>query len=226
MAQKPEKAKTNKGVDRTMSVTQTDFFELVQDHHAVKHFNPGYKLTQQELMEVIAVAAKAPSAWNLQHWKFLAFTGQSAKEKLLPVAYGQKQIVEASAVVAVLGDLKANWNAESVYKSAVETGYMTEKVKSNLMEQIENAYSNGSAFPRDEAIRNASLAAMQLMLAAKAKGLDSCPMGGFDSDALIAAFAVPSRFIPVLLIAIGKGAARAHPSSRLPVEQTIVWNSF
>ncbi|MBD0381538.1 hypothetical protein ICC18_15530 [Paenibacillus sp. WST5] len=45
-----------------------------------------------------------------------------AKEKLLPVAYGQKQIVEASAVVAVLGDLVANRNAESVYRSAVEAG--------------------------------------------------------------------------------------------------------
>lgn len=205
---------------------QADFFTLVQDRHAVKHFDPNYKLDEQEIMEMIAAAVKAPSAWNLQHWKFLAITEQSAKEKLLSVAYGQKQIVEASVVIAVLGDLEANRNAESVCSSAVEAGYMTEEVKSNLMKQIEAAYSNGPAFPRDDAIRNSSLAAMQLMLAAKANGLDSCPMGGFDSEAFNAAFAVPPRFIPVLLVAIGKGTIPAHPSGRFPVEQTIDWNGF
>ncbi|MBB6732088.1 nitroreductase family protein [Cohnella zeiphila] len=206
--------------------TQADFFRLVEERHAVKHFDPSYKLNEREIMEMIAAAAKAPSAWNLQHWKFLAIMEQSAKEKLLPIAYGQMQIVEASAVVAVLGDLEANRNAEPVYRSAVEAGFMTEEIKSNLMKQIDDAYSKRPAFPRDDAIRNASLAAMQLMLAAKAKRLDSCPMGGFDSEAFIAAFAVPSRFIPVLLVAIGKGAVHAHPSSRFPVEQTIAWNGF
>ncbi len=210
-----------------MSVNmQTDFFALVQDRHAVKHFDPNFMLNEKEIMDMIAVAAKAPSAWNLQHWKFLAITEPSAKEKLLPVAYGQQQIIEASAIVAILGDLEANRNAESVYRSAVEAGYMTEGAKSYLMEQVKAAYSNGPAASRDDAIRNASLAAMQLMLAAKAKGLDSCPMGGFDSEAFVAAFAVPPRFIPVLLVAIGKGTVPAHPSVRLPVEQTIAWNGF
>lgn len=206
--------------------TQTDFFTVVQNRHAVKHFDPNHSLNEHEILDMIAVASHAPSAWNLQHWKFLAFTERTAKEKLLPVAYGQKQIIESSAVIAVLGDLEANRNADSVYRSAVEAGYMTEEVKFNLMKQVQEAYSNGPAFQRDEAIRNASLAAMQLMLAAKARGLDSCPMGGFDHEAFVAAFAVPSRFIPVLLVAIGKGAVRAHPSGRLPVNQMVTWNGF
>ncbi|WP_259391603.1 hypothetical protein [Paenibacillus sp. 1011MAR3C5] len=42
----------------------------------------------------------------------------------------------------------------------------------------------------------------------------------------MAAFAVPSWYIPVLLVAIGKGVAPAHPSDRIPVEDTIIWNSF
>ncbi|MEK5056965.1 hypothetical protein BK126_18425 [Paenibacillus sp. FSL H7-0326] len=66
----------------------------------------------------------------------------------------------------------------------------------------------------------------QEIMTAKAKGLDSCPIGGFDSDAFNAEFAVPSRYIPILLVAIGKGTVCAHPSSRFPVEQTITWNSF
>ena len=97
-----------------------------------------------------------------------------------------------------------------------------------MITQIEEAYAEveSSSYRRDEAIRNASLAAMQLMLAVKAKGLDSGPMVGFDADAFVKAFHVPARFIPVLLVAIGKAAKPARPTSRLPVEQTIVWNGF
>jgi nitroreductase len=80
--------------------------------------------------------------------------------------------------------------------------------------------------PREEAIRNASLAAMQLMLATKANGLDSSPMGGYDVDRFIKAFNIPSRYVPVMLIAIGKAAIPARPSTRFPVEKTIVWNGF
>jgi len=67
---------------------------------------------------------------------------------------------------------------------------------------------------------------MQLMLAAKAKGLDSCPMGGYDADRFIQEFNIPSRYVPVLLIPIGKAITPARPSTRISVEKKIVWNSF
>ncbi|WP_199615298.1 nitroreductase family protein [Paenibacillus alkalitolerans] len=207
-------------------VTQTDFFTVVRERHSVKHYDAAHKLSEQEIKELLEIAAGAPSSWNLQHWKFLAITDQAAKEKLLPIAYGQKQVVEASVVVAILGDLQANLNAEAVYGAAVQAGLMPENVKSALIGQIENAYANVPAVPRDEALRNASLAAMQLMLAAKAKGLDSCPMGGYDAGQFVEAFNVPPRYVPVMLVAIGKAAAPARPTSRFPVEQTIVWNGF
>lgn len=60
--------------------------------------------------------------------------------------------------------------------------------------QIEQAYANNAGWARDQAICNASLAAMLLMLAAKAMGLDSCPMGGFDPNQLVKAFAIPDRY--------------------------------
>lgn len=108
----------------------------------------------------------------------------------------------------------------------VVAGLMPEEVKSSLIAQVEGAYANDSRVPRDEAIRNASLAAMQLMLAAKVIGYDTCPMGGYDAAALIEAFDVPSRYIPVMLVAVGKAVRPARPSTRLPAERTIVWNRF
>lgn len=208
------------------SIKQTDFFTVVQERHSVKHFDGTYALSEQDIKELLEIASSAPSAWNLQHWKFLAITDQTVKEKLLPIAYGQKQVVEASVVVAILGDLQANQNSEAVFEPAVRLGQMPEEVKSTLIGQIEQAYASIPSFPRDEAIRNSSLAAMQLMLAAKAKGLDSCPLGGYDTNQLIDAFNIPPRYVPVMLVAIGKAAIPARLSDRFPVEHAIIWNGF
>lgn len=203
-----------------------EFAAITQARGAVKHFDRSYRMSREEVEELLGMANQAPSAWNLQHWKYIAVVDQEAKDKLLPIAYGQQQIVEAAVVIALLGDLQANLNADAIYSESVERGWMKEEGKNHLIAQIEAAYAGMPSLPRDEAIRNASLAAMLLMLAAKAKGLDTCPIGGYDALAFTQAFHVPERYIPVLLLPIGKAAAPAYPSSRFPVEQTVVWNSF
>lgn len=203
-----------------------DFNTIIQNRGAVKHFEPAHKLDELQIKELLELANRAPSAWNLQHWNFIVITDDEAREKLLPIAYGQEQIMNASVVIAVLGDLEAYRNADFVYDPIVKSGEMSMEAKSNLIEQIVMNYDRGDDVARDEAIRNASLAAMQLLLAAHAKGLDSCPMGGFDHAQFIEAFHVPQRYIPIMLIAIGKAASPARPSSRLPIDQSIVWNQF
>jgi nitroreductase len=209
-----------------------DAASLFLRRRSVRHFDPAHRLEEREILELLELAGRAPSSWNLQHWKFLVFSEPEAKAKLLPIARGQRQVVEASATIAVLGDLEANLNARKVYGPAVKAGlrdaYAGYDSYAAMMAQIEEAYAVNLAAPyrRDEAIRNASLAAMQLMLAATAKGLDSGPMVGFDAEAFVRAFRVPPRYIPVLLVAVGKAAKPARPTTRLPVEETVVWNGF
>lgn len=204
---------------------QQDPISILKERHAVKKYDSTVKMSKQEIKELIDLTQSAPSSWNLQHWKFLVFEDQAAKEKLLPIAYGQQQIVQASIDVAILGDLEANKNAEAVYTEAVQKGYMTQEIKNTLIQQIERAYQNPQV-ARDQAVLNASLAAMQLMLSAKAMGYDSCPMGGFDVQKLVDAFQIPPRYIPIMLISIGKADQPAYPSTRFPAEQVTVWNTF
>ena len=194
--------------------------------HAVKKYERGVVIPEAELNEILELAAAAPSSWNLQHWRFLVITDQANKDKVLPIAYGQQQVSDASATIIVLGDTEANKNAPLVYDAAVQAGAITQEVRDTLVGQIEGAYKGNPAIGREEAIRNASFAAMQLMLAAKAKGYDTCPMGGFDAAALVQELNIPSRFIPVLMITLGKAAAPAHPSGRFPLSQLVVKERF
>lgn len=205
--------------------TQQDFFKVVDERHSVKTYDESVKISKEEMTKLLEIAGKAPSSWNLQHWKFMVIDDQSLQQKLLPIAYNQQQVVQASAVIAVLGDLEANKNVDKVFGPAVAAGLMPEDVKNTLAGQISNAYTYPQV-ARDEAIRNASLASMQLMLAARAMGYDTCPMGGYDAAKFVEAFEIPSRYVPVMLISVGKAANPARPSGRLPIDEIAVWNKF
>lgn len=209
-----------------MQTTQQSIFQVMNDRHSVRVYEKGYVISDAEIEEMLAATIQAPSSWNLQHWKFLVVKSEEMKQKLLPIAYNQQQVADSSFTVVVLGDLEAEKNAERVYGEAVEQGFMKEEVKNTLVGQIKNAYASFPTFGRDEAILNASLAAMQLMLAAKAKGYDTCPIGGFNKAQFVQEFNVPERYIPVMIITVGKAAKEAHASSRFPVSEVSVVDTF
>ncbi|MGD6815909.1 nitroreductase family protein [Metabacillus sp. 113a] len=205
-----------------MTTIAEDLLTLMEDRTSIRHYDPSEAISKAELTSILESAVKAPSAWNLQHWNFMVFHSDEAKERLHPIAYSQNQIIESSAVIAILGDLEANKNVEQVYSPLVEAGHMSKEIKETLAGQIHGAYEN-PVYARDAAYSNASLAAMQLMLAAKAKGFDTCAIGGFNGEAFIKEFKVAGRYVPVMLISVGKAAKPAHKSERISLDQVAEW---
>ena len=199
-----------------------DLFAVIDERKATRQYDANATISKDELRAIVAAAVKAPSAWNLQPWHFLIIHGKEAQRRLQPIAYGQQQIIDASAVVVVLGDLEANRNTHAVYDPLVREGMMMEEVKQQLAKQIEEAYAT-EQYARDAAFQNTSFAAMQLMLAATAKGWATCPIGGFSPDRLREEFHISNRYVPTLLITIGKASAPAHHSIRLPIESVSTW---
>lgn len=199
---------------------------IMQSRSSVRAYEKGKTIPIATLQDILKLAATAPSSWNLQHWKFIVVQDQQIKERLLPIAYSQQQVVDASAVIIVLGDVQANKNAEMVYGEAVKGGYMTEEAKGALLKNIERAYASSETVGVHEAIRNASFAVMQLMLAAKAYDLDTCPMGGFDPIALRQELNIPDRYIPVLMLTLGYAAKPAHPTSRFDLKDLVIKDKF
>lgn len=208
-----------------MSVSTSNQWEVLKDilesRGSVKRYDTTYELPTGELEQILEAASLAPSSWNLQHWRFMVFQGKEEQAELAKLAYNQPQVSESSAVVAILGDLRADLVAEQIFSPVKEAGFLTEEAYQNLINNISVTYQDGRR-ARDEAFLNASLAAMQLMLTAKAKGLDTCPMGGFDRAAFVEKYQLDKRYAPVMLISIGKPAQSARPSSRMKLDQLIL----
>jgi nitroreductase len=80
---------------------------------------------------------------------------------------------------------------------------------------------------RDEAMRSCGMAAMTLMLAAQEMGYDSCPMDGFDFDAVSQLLNLPADHVPVMFVALGKPLQEAFPrGGQLPLDEVMVLNQF
>ncbi len=199
-----------------MIQTQADIFF---DRHAVKEYDPQFKMTQQELSDLISKANQAPSAWNLQHWKYLVIHSDEAKEQLLPISFYQKQIIDSSATIIVLADRESQKQAEPIFSKDVAEGRMTEEIKELLTNQVNKAYESAE-YRFESGILNASLAAMQLINAATLAGLGTCPIAGFNRTELIKQFNIEERYLPILLVSIGKTMKEPRKTSRQSVEET------
>ncbi|AET57203.1 nitroreductase family protein [Paenibacillus terrae] len=203
------------------------FFDVIRERRSVRSYDPEIKISREELTEILRQATLAPSAANLQPWRFLVIDSPELKQKLLPIAFNQQQVVEASAVIAVLGDLECYKLAEKIYGMAVNAGYMPAETAQSFVERYIGMYSSMSP----EAIRqivytDGGLVSMQLMLVARAKGYDTVPMAGYDQTKFVEAFDVPERYAPVMLIAIGKATKPGHPTVRLAVDDVAFFNEI
>ncbi|MEK8130557.1 nitroreductase family protein [Paenibacillus filicis] len=204
-----------------------DFLNLVRERSSIRHYDPNFKIEESEIREILEAAALAPSSSNLQPWRFLVIQDQAAKQELFPIAFSQQQVLDASAVIAVLADKLAYKNADRIYSGLVKLGAMNEDVKTKYVAGIHQNYGNLSETRSLKiAATDGGLVSMQLMLAAKAKGYDTVPMGGYDADKFVEAFGVPENYVPVMLIAIGKGVKASYPKTRLPLDEILTWNKY
>lgn len=203
----------------TLTKEQSAATENMLSRHSVRAYKPGVTMPEEDLKRILELASSAPSSWNLQHWRYLVIRDEANKQKLLPLTYNQQQVADASVVVILLGDLQANQSAGEVFSKSPEA------VRQAMIGQIEGAYTSPQN-ARDEAIRNASLAGMQLMLAARALGYDTVPMGGYDRGAVIREFGIPERYLPVMIIPIGVAAQPARATERFPLEQIVINERF
>jgi len=69
---------------------------------------------------------------------------------------------------------------------------------------------------------------MLFMLAAKERGWDTCPMIGFDPEAIREILNIPDQYVPAMMITIGKedlSGQRAR-GYRKPVGEFVSYNQF
>lgn len=206
-----------------------DIVEIIKNRRSANKFMEHIEIPKKDLEEIFSLVKYAPSAFNLQHAHYIVVTDSAKKEQIYEAANRQYKVKTASAVIVVLGDTKAYQQAAGIYEGMKNLGILSKQEYDLMVEDVVKFYeSRGTEFQKEEAIRNASLSAMQFMLIAKDKGWDTCPMIGFDPTILSQLLKIPEQYIPVMLITMGKAdASSERPRGyRKPTSQFVSYQSF
>lgn len=203
-----------------------DFKEILRGRRSIRNYDTSVKISKEEMEEIFEEATLAPSSINMQSWRFIVIESNEGKATLAPLAkFNQIQVETSSAVIAILGDLNNFEYSEEIYSKAVELGYMPLEIKERQMSKIANYVATlDPRVNRETVLIDGGIVAMQLMLVARSHGYDTCPIGGFEKDKIVEAFNLDKeRYVPVMLISIGKAAESGHKSVRLPINKIAKW---
>lgn len=199
-----------------------DLFDAVNARRAVKKYDPAHKLSEAELNKLVESAILSPTSFNIQNWRFVAVTDPALRAELRKAAWDQAQVTEASVLFVLTADLKA-WDKqpERYWRNAPAA------TRDWLVGAIRQFYQGREQVQRDEAMRSVGLAGQTLMLAAKAMGYDSCPMIGFDPDAVAKLINLPADHVIGMMIAVGKGIEPARErGGQLALSEVLIRDKF
>lgn len=195
------------------------FLELNKKRHAVKEFNDK-PVDYKDLRTAIEIATLAPSAHNVQPWKFVVVDEKKSDLAVNLPALNKKQVEQAQYVVAIFTDTDLVQRARKIARIGRKN--LPDDLIGYYMETLPPRFANMEAQEKGEYLAlNAGLVAMNLVLALTDQGISSNIILGFDKSTTNDVLGIDKRFRPELLITIGYSDLKSEPSYRLPVDEII-----
>ncbi len=205
----------------TPSVIVGSAIALIEERASTNRFDPTRGVTEAEITDLIRLATRAPTAYNLQNWRFIAVRSAERKAVLRALAYDQAKVTEAAVTIIVCGQRPDADRLPDRLRTFVDSGHMPVAMADAWTRSARAQYADPQT-ARDEAVRSASLGAATLMHAAAALGLASGPMVGFDAAGVARAFDLTEDEVPVMLLAVGHAAPGNWPQKpRRPVTELL-----
>ena len=199
-----------------------DIKEAILTRRSVKHYDPDHTMTKEEIRTLMEHAILSPTAFNLQHWRFINVEDKELRQEIREASYGQAQVTDSSMLLVLCADLNA-WekDPQRYWRHAPK------EVQDFMLPAIEGYYTNHHQGQRDECFRSVGIAASTIMLMAKGMGYDSCPMDGFDFDKVARIINLPHDHVIVMMITIGKKLQEARPrSGQLELDEVLFKDKF
>ena len=167
------------------SVSNEVLLQQLNWRYAVKKFDPTRKISAEDWHALEEVLILTPTSYNLQPYKFVVVTNQEIKERLLPYAWNQKQVVDCSHLVVIAGKTNLTGaDVENYLQRVVDVRNVTRESQDDyarvLHEFTSKLETNDKTF--EWAARQVYLALGFLLTASALRGIDTCPMEGFVSS--------------------------------------------
>ena len=169
-------------------------------------------IPEADLRELLRLAGRAPSAYNVQPWRFVVVQTPELKAQLSAAAYGQQQIVRAPATIVIYSDMASALERmdESVHPD------MPQDKRDAAVASFRGMFANQTVDERESwGVGQAYIALGYLLLLAEAKGFATSPMLGFEPDKVKTLLGLPAHVRIPALVSIGYPAEEGFRPHRL-----------
>jgi len=212
--------------DRTSEKTLS---QAIKDRRATPGFLPD-PVPESDLKKILEAGLSAPSAYNLQPWRFVVVREAEQRARLRQAAMNQPKVEEAPVVIVACADLEG-WRGgdlDEIIRLAQQHGYGDEARHASMRKNIANFFStpgNAGGLAPDFAVwanRQTMIAFTTMMWMAEVLGYDTAPMEGFYEDQVKATLGIPAHVRVVALLAIGhiKGEDKRF-AGRFAMQRTV-----
>ncbi|MFN8586618.1 MAG: nitroreductase family protein [Candidatus Eisenbacteria bacterium] len=197
----------------SVAAPQLSVTEAIRHRRSIRAYETG-AIPQADLDAILEAAALAPSAFNLQPWRFVVVRDPAVKAQLAEAAYRQPQVTAAPAVVVLYTDMA---DTLATLDELVRPGTPPEKA-AKFTGMIRGIFEPQTEEQRETwAANQGHIALGFLLLAAEGHGYATSPMGGFEPDKVKALLGLPAHVRIPALVAIGRAAEDGLPHHRQPL---------
>jgi len=168
-----------------------ELLELMKGRRSIRAFDPDKDVSPEVVDRLLEAAVWAPSAGNVEPWRFVVVRDQVLRRALARAAYGQSFVGEAPVVIAVAADLD---RAAQAYRDRGRELY---------------------------AVQDTAAAIQNILLLAHAMGYGTCWVGAFNEREAAEALRLEPGLRPVALIPLGVPAEVPGPPPRRPLREVV-----
>lgn len=182
---------------------------------SIRAFEP-QPIPREDLDGILDVVRLAPSAFNVQPWRFVIVETPELKAQLAAAAFDQRQVHSAPAVIVLYSDMQ---DALATLDEVIHPG-MDAVQRATTRQTILRSFQAQSTDQREAwGAAQAHIALGYLLLAAEAHGYQTSPMAGFDAEAVKHLLNLPENARVPALVAIGRGTEEGFPHHRHALER-------
>ena len=189
--------------------------EAAEQRRSIRAYTPDV-VPAEDLAEILRVTSLAPSAFNLQPWRFVTVETPELKERLAAAAYGQRQVSSAPTVLVLYTDMADTLaNVDEVLHPGMDAAK-----RASAREGVLRPFAGMSEAEREAwGAEQGHIALGFLLLAAASHGYQTSTMAGFDKQAVKELLGLPAHARVLALVALGRGAEEGFPHHRHEVER-------
>lgn len=192
-------------------VASVSILEAITSRHSVRQYAPT-PIAPGVLTELLRLTSLAPSARNLQPWRFIVIQEPGLKAALRAASHDQAQVEQAPAVIAIIADMDSTLERlPEVVHSGLDA-VTRERTIASLKDSFAGMTNRQKA---DWASAQCMIAMAYLTLAARGFGLDTVPMQGFDQTRARELLGLSGSQEVAVMLPIGYAAQPGFSSQRL-----------